>query len=256
MLKRIMVLGLSLFAVASVFPVQATDQGVRLDTRQIILRLKDDGVRHIQALQSSEVVPGITMPDGRPLTLVRQFDGNGLVLRLPEAVSLQEAQAIAARLVADSSVISAQADKRMYPTLVPVDPGYLPGNVLPPDNILSGQWNLFEDAGGIRMQTAWDRETGSAAGVIAQLDTGILPHRDIESARILPGYDFFSGTNGTVDRDSEPGRDENPTDPGDWAEPGDACFVGDPLDPGKDNSSWHGLSVASIILDEDRDLPS
>jgi serine protease len=241
-----MVLGLSLFAVASVFPVQATEQGARLDTRQIILRLKDDGVRHIQAVRSSEVVPGITMPDGRPLTLVRQFDGNGLVLRLPEAVSLQEAQAIAARLVADSSVISAQADKRMYPTLVPVDPGYLPGNVLPPDNILSGQWNLFEDAGGIRMQTAWDRETGSPAGVIAQLDTGIVQHRDLDPGRILSGYDFITDIATANDGDA---RDPDPTDPGD-ATVADEC---EPGMPGVD-SSWHGLSVASIMVAESNNI--
>ena len=246
MLKRIIVLGLSLCAAASIFPVQATDQGARLDTRQIILRLKDDGVRHIQAVRSSEVVPGITMPDGRPLTLVRQFDGNGLVLRLPEAVSLQEAQAIAARLVADSSVISAQADKRMYPTLVPTDPGYLPGNVLPPDNILSGQWNLFEDTGGIRMQTAWDRETGSPAGVIAQLDTGIVQHRDLDPGRILSGYDFITDIATANDGDA---RDPDPTDPGD-------ATVADECEPGMPgtNSSWHGLSVASIMVAESNNI--
>jgi serine protease len=240
MLKRIIVLGLSLCAAASVFPVLATDQGARLDTRQIILRLKDDGVRHIQAVRSSEVVPGITMPDGRPLTLVRQFDGNGLVLRLPEAVSLQEAQAIAARLVADSSVISAQADKRMYPTLEPSDPGYLPGDVLPPDNILSGQWNLFEDAGGIRMETAWDRETGSPAGIIAQLDTGIIQHRDLDRDRILDGYDFITDIATANDGDA---RDPDPADPGD-------ATVADECEPGLPgtNSSWHGLSVASIMV--------
>ncbi|GMQ83332.1 MAG: S8 family peptidase [Gammaproteobacteria bacterium] len=238
MIKRIMSLGLSLCAAATVFPLPA-DQGARLDTHQIILRLKDDGVRRIQAVRHNEVVPDISLPDGRPLIFVRPFDGNGVVVRLPEAVSLQEAQAIAAQLVADSSVVSAQADKRMYPALVPNDPRY------------PNQWNLFEDAGGIRMQGAWDRETGSAAGVIAQLDTGIIPHVDLDAGRVLPGYDFFSGglSNLNTELDNDPvlgdpvGRDNNPTDPGD-------ATVDNECEPGSSgvNSSWHGLSVAGVMV--------
>ncbi len=246
MIKRIMVLGLSLFAAAGVSPVSATDQGARHDTRQIIVRLKDDGVRRIQAARRNEAVAGISLPDGTPLTFVRPFDGNGMVVRLPKAVSLQEAQAIAARLVASGSVASAQADKRMYPTRIPEDPGYLLDEPpLLPGNIATGQWNLFDVDGGIRMESGWDRETGSAAGIIAQLDTGFVPHRDIEPNRVLDGYDFFSGTNNTVDRDGEPGRDADPTDPGDWIEAGDPCFVDSPV-----SSSWHGLSVASIMVAE------
>ena len=250
MIKRIMVLGLSLCAAAGVFQVSAAGQGARLDTKQIIVRLKDDGVRRIQAARHNEAVPGISLPDGTPLTFVRPFDGNGMVLRLPEAVSLQEAQAIAARLVANGTAASAQADKRMYPTLVPNDPDYLPGVVD------SGQWNLFEDTGGIGMQSAWDLETGSVAGVIAQLDTGILSHRDLAAVRMLPGYDFFSGglSNLNTQLDNDPilgdpvGRDNNPTDPGD-ATVENECAPGEP-GAGGENSSWHGLSVASIMVAE------
>ena len=251
MIKRIMVLGLSLCAAAGVFQVSAADQGAKYDTQQIIVRLKDDGVRRIQAARRNEAVAGISLPDGTPLTFVRPFDGNGMVLRLPEAVSLQEAQAIAARLVAAGSVASAQADKRVYPTLVqPDDPLYRP-----PGGVDSGQWNLFEDTGGIRMETAWDLGTGSAAVVIAQLDTGILSHLDLDpnGDRVLSGYDFFSGgmsnLNTELDNDfilGDPvGRDNNPTDPGD-ATVDDEC---EPGMPGED-SSWHGLSVASIMVAE------
>ena len=247
MIKRIIFLGLSLCMAVTAFPLSASGQDVRLDTHQIIIRLKDDGVRLIQAARQNEAVADISLPDGGALTFVRQFDGNGMVVRLPEAVSLQDAQAIAAQLAANPSVASAQADKRMYPALVPNDPDYLPGFVD------SGQWNLFEDAGGIRMQSAWDQETGSAAGVIAQLDTGILPHRDLNAARMLPGYDFFSGgsSNLNTELDNDPilgdpvGRDNNPTDPGD-ATVDNEC---EPGVPGAD-SSWHGLSVASIMVAE------
>ncbi|GMQ83383.1 MAG: hypothetical protein BMS9Abin06_0117 [Gammaproteobacteria bacterium] len=251
MLKRIIVLGLSLCAASTGFPVPAADQGARFDTHQIIIRLKDDGVRRIQAVRHNEVVPDISLPDGRPLTFVRQFDGNGIVVRLPRAVTYEQAEQIAAQLVTDPSVASAQADKRMYPTRVPLDPGYPLGNLLPPDNVASGQWNLFEITGGIGMQSAWDRETGSAAGVIAQLDTGIIPHLDINAGRVLPGYDFFSGglSNLGAELDNDPilgdpvGRDNNPTDPGD-------ATVDNECEPGVNGvaSSWHGLSVASIMV--------
>ncbi|HHH44645.1 MAG TPA: hypothetical protein ENK49_10955 [Gammaproteobacteria bacterium] len=251
MIKKMVFWGLSLCAVVAVFPVQATDAGIRHDTNQLIVRLKDDGFRRVQAAQVNRTVPGVQLPDGTALTFVRPFDGNGMVLRLPAAVSLQEAQAIADRLVASGAVASAQPDKRVYPTLVPNDPDYLPGA------IDSGQWHLFEDAGGIRMQTAWDRSTGSAALVIAQLDTGFLPHRDINQARILPGYDFFSGglsNLGTeLDNDTilgDPlGRDSNPTDPGDTT-------VDDECEPGSmgESSSWHGLSVASVMVAESDNL--
>ncbi len=251
MFKRIIVLGLSLCAAATGFPVPAVAQGARLDTHQIIIRLKDDGVRRIQAVRHNEVVPDISLPDGRPLTFVRQFDGNGIVVRLPRAVTYEQAEQIAAQLVADPSVASAQADKRMYPTRVPVDPGYPVGNVLPPDNVASGQWNLFDITGGIRIESAWNLETGSAAGIIAQLDTGIIPHLDINAGRVLPGYDFFSGglSNLGAELDNDPvlgdpvGRDNNPTDPGD-------ATVDSECEPGSsgENSSWHGLSVASIMV--------
>lgn len=236
MIKRIIVLGLSLCMAAVVSPLSAEDQGARLDTHQIILRLKDDGVRRIQSVRQNEVVPDISLPDGGELIFVRHFDGNGLVARLPEAVSLQDAEAIAIELAANPSVASAQADKRMYPALVPNDPDYLPGFVD------SGQWNLFEDTGGIRMQSAWDRETGSITSVIAQLDTGIVTHRDLNPVRILSGYDFITDIATANDGDA---RDPDPTDPGD-ATVDNECGPGV---PGED-SSWHGLSVAGVMVAE------
>ena len=152
MLKRIIVLGLALYAATTGFVVLAADQGSRIDTHQIIIHLKDDGVRRIQAVRRNEVVPDIKLPDGGSLTFVRQYDGNGMVVRLPHAVTYEEARQIAEQLVAHPSGASAQADKRMYPALVPIDPGYLAGTSLL-GGVNSEQWNLFDDTGGIRMQS-------------------------------------------------------------------------------------------------------
>jgi len=241
MLKIIIVFGLMLCTAGVFSPVLAADRGARLDTHQIILHLKEEGVRRIQAVQRNEAVPDISLPDGSALTFVRRFDGNGIVVRLPQAVTYEQAEQIAAQLVADPSVASAQADKRMYPALVPNDPGYLAGTTLL-GGVASEQWNLFEDTGGIRMQSGWDRETGLATGVIAQLDTGIIPHRDMNPARILAGYDFITDIAAANDGDA---RDPDPTDPGD-------ATVDNECEPGLlgENSSWHGLSVASIMVAE------
>ncbi len=78
-----------------------------------------------------------------------------------------------------------------------------------------GQWHFFEDTAGIRMPDAWDQSTGSSRVVVAVLDTGIIPHRDLglTAGRVLPGYDFFSNrllatmtVPGSGQRSDRPGR--------------------------------------------------
>ncbi len=238
MLKNFMVLALSLGICLSNEWLAAAESDPRTSTRQLIVRLKDDGWRRIQALHRDDIVPEIRLPDGRQLALVRPFNANGMVVRLPAAVSLEEAQRIAEQLAENPVVASAQPDKRMFPALVPDDRFYLPGSDPFPD----GQWNLFEDTAGIRMQAAWDRQTGSANIVIAQLDTGIVPHRDLDPARILAGYDLISDPETANDGD---GRDPDPSDPGD-ATLDDECGAGTPGEA----SSWHGLAVAGVMVAE------
>ena len=125
---------------------------------------------------------------------------------------------------------SAQPDKRVYPALVPIDPEF------------PNQWHLFEDTAGIRMPPAWDQETGSGSIVIGQLDTGIIPHRDLNPARILAGYDLITDVATANDGD---GRDPDPADPGD-ATINEECGVGVPGEA----SSWHGLAVAGVMVAE------
>ncbi len=230
MLKVILAVGLSLCVGLASYPVSAADPDPRASTRQLIVRLKDDGLRRIQTVRRNDTVPDIRLADGRPVSFIRHFNGNGMVVRLPAEVSLEEAQRIAEQLAENPAVASAQPDKRMYPALVPIDPRY-------PD-----QWHLFEATAGIRMQSGWDRETGSGSIVIAQLDTGIIPHRDLDPARILAGYDLITDAVTANDGD---GRDPDPADPGD-ATLVDECGVGIPGEP----SSWHGLAVAGVMMAE------
>jgi serine protease len=111
---------------------------------------------------------------------------------------------------------------------------------VPNDSRYADQWYLY-DAAGINAPAAWDLQRGSASVVVAVLDTGILPHEDIDELRVLPGYDFFSDV--TRDNDGESGRDSDPTDPGD-AVAADECGAGEPAE----NSSWHGLIASGILM--------
>jgi serine protease len=242
MFKTMMVLGVSLGLVFPACSVSQAEPAARWATDKLIIRFSDEGLRQAQAVRPQDLIPGISLPDGERLRSVRRFNTDGLVVRLPRAVSPEEAWRVAELLAAQPGIASAQPDKRMYPALVPNDPDYLPGANAFVD---PGQWYLFEDTAGIRMPSAWDRETGSSSVVIAQLDTGIVAHRDLNPLRLLAGYDFITDLDTANDGD---GRDADPTDPGDWAEPADPCY--DPDNPALNESSWHGLSVAGVMVAE------
>jgi serine protease len=166
---------------------------------------------------------------GTVLTPLHAMSYNARVFALPQRVPEAVAAAMAARLADDPAVAYALPDRVMKPAFFPIDPLYYQ------------QWNLFEDAGGIRMPDAWDLERGSPAVVIAQLDTGILAHADLDPARTVPGYDFISDRDRANDGT---GRDADPTDPGDWVAAGE-CGSGEPAVD--EDSSWHGTRVAGVI---------
>jgi serine protease len=136
-------------------------------TKQLIIHLRDDGVRGAASVKPADPVPGLTLGDGRHFSYVRSLDDGGMVVQLPEVINLEEANALVAELLLDPAVQKAQVDKRLYPALVPNDTNY------------ADQWHLFEDTAGIRMESAWDQHTGSPGVVIAVLDTGVIPHAEL-----------------------------------------------------------------------------
>jgi serine protease len=80
------------------------------------------------------------------------------------------------------------------------------------------------------------------SAVVAVLDTGITPHPDLVG-RVLPGYDFVSDP--LLANDGN-GRDDDPSDPGDWVSAADrqqarfaACA--------EQRSSWHGTVIAGLV---------
>lgn len=222
---------------ATAISAAVANAAVAPHTSQLIVQFGDSRISQ-QSVSRNQAVPGLTLPDGRPLKFLRTFNDNAMVVQLPEDVSLEEAQRIAARLAEQPGVAAAEPDRRFYPALVPNDPEY-PASVLDPVGD-PGQWHLFENTAGIRMPAAWDRETGSPGVTVAIIDSGIISHRDLDNGRVLAGYDFFSDS--ARDNDGTPGRDGDPTDPGDATVDGE-CGAGEIGEA----SSWHGLAVTGVI---------
>lgn len=104
---------------------------------------------------------------------------------------------------------------------------------VPNDALYSRQWYHFEDAGGVRAQNAHDITRGEGS-VIAVIDTGYVPHPDLDTNR-LPGYDMISNSSTAGDGN---GRDGNAIDEGDYTGLFSGC--------GSSDSSWHGAHVAGI----------
>jgi len=165
---------------------------------------------------------------GVAMTHLRTTALGSQVLKIDRRVSLADATRIAQDIVAsDPNVEYAEPDRMMHKVLTPNDTRY------------NEQWHYFEATAGINAPAAWDKATGTGV-VVGIVDTGIRPHADL-SGQVLPGYDFISDT--FVSNDGN-GRDNDPSDPGDWINAGE-CGGGEPAQ--FESSSWHGTHVAGTI---------
>ncbi|MCA9838986.1 MAG: S8 family serine peptidase [Trueperaceae bacterium] len=132
--------------------------------------------------------------------------------RLYQATGLSAAETLqlAAELAKRPDVQDAVVNRRFYPLAIPDDEFY------------RYQWHYSA----INLPQAWDITEGSADTVIAVIDTGILPHPELEG-RLVAGYDFISDPKNAGDND---GRDSDPTD----------------LGPSED-TGYHGTHVAGTL---------
>ena len=216
-----------------VAPVSASGPGVH----RLLVQFEGEPPRDSGAWLATQTRALQAEMPGLALGQMRRMVAGVHVIEFSPPLEQAAAERLAAWIGALPDVRYAAADRRVKPQFTPADPQF------------ARQWNLQTGAATIDMPTAWDLERGEDFVVIAVLDTGILPHEDLDPARILPGYDFISRVSYANDGD---GRDPDPTDPGDAVVAGE-CETGSPAE----DSSWHGLHIAGVLVgtvDNDRGI--
>lgn len=196
-------------------------------TNRIIVKLQNPAPAGARVPLAVNDMERLKARAGLSLRRLRTLADGSQVLELPAWKTEAEVAEIARRLVADPGVAVAEPDRLKKPLFVPNDANYFT------------QWAMFDAAGGLNMQPAWDQERGAASIVVGLVDTGIVPHSDMDSARQAIGYDFVSDVVTANDGD---GRDPDPADPGD-AVAANECGVGEPAEV----SSWHGTQIAGFV---------
>ena len=234
MIARALSRGAFVCALAFVALAAAGEAAAEPTVSRLIVKLRDAGAREPQGLAAARLdrFAADAARAGVTLTHARSMALGAHVMALDHRLSRAGAEALAARLAQNPDVEYVQPDyrRRAFRT--------------PNDSQFGSQWYFANTAFAIHAVDAWDVTTGSAAVVVAVVDTGYRPHADL-AGRILPGYDFVSDPKIANDGN---GRDADATDPGDWV---DANDLSDPEfsdgDCVVEESSWHGTSVTGLV---------
>jgi serine protease len=198
--------------------------GAAAPTNQFIVKFKD-GAATVPA-ERAKTYGRAAVKLGSTVKDLRATSGGARVLRTGKKLGAGDSAKLLASLRADPAVAYAEPDVLMHPKVADPNDPYFPF-----------QWNLSQQTAGIKVTRAWDVTQG-AGQVVAVVDTGITLHNDV-NANVLPGYDMITEPEEARDGD---GRDSDPTDEGDWTDPG-FCAA----DTAATESSWHGTFVAGII---------
>ncbi len=196
-------------------------------TDQLIIKYRAGTAAAARAdLQTLSAAHATVNRAGAQMRTLRQTAAGAHVMKLDRRMGVAELGALARQIAAgDANVEYAEPDRLWQIQLTPNDPQY------------ASQWHYYEATGGLNAPTAWDQSTGTGV-VVAVLDTGIRPHADL-AGNLVAGYDMIIDT--AVSNDGN-GRDNDPSDPGDWVAAGE-CGTG----TAARNSSWHGTHVAGTI---------
>ncbi|WP_187359909.1 S8 family serine peptidase [Chitinolyticbacter meiyuanensis] len=158
---------------------------------------------------------------GVSMRKLRDMHSGARVVKLDRRVKVERLRELARELAADDPNIEyVEADTLNYADATTNDPQ------------LGSLWGFKDNSAGSNVQGAWDITTGKGV-VVAVIDTGYRPHRDLV-ANILPGADLIADATRSNDGD---GRDLDAADPGDYG----TC------DGAQRNSGWHGSHVAGTI---------
>ena len=230
-------------------------------TNRLIVKYKDaaitDAARAGRPLAPSEI-NRLSAVIGEPAAFLRAMHDGASVVTLIRRHSIEQVEAIAARIAQQPDIEFAQPDYIDQALFVPNDPCYQPSGL--PQCAGGYQWNLFDSVGGANVQPAWALSTGSASIVVAVIDTGVLFNHPDLSGRLIGGYDFIDDALFANDNAPNPmcseitsvgclgSRDADASDPGDWLTTAEVtnssnwfyqCVA--------QNSSFHGTHVAGII---------
>lgn len=214
-------------------------QGADQPVEQLIIQFNSSETLYLPAqISEGMMLPSLSQFARIDLQYARPMSGDMHVLRLPKALPLSDVELIAQRMAELDGVIMVEPDYWRTVVERPLYVSWFAGGVNDPQ--LGSQWHYDYAAGtseGINVFPAWNINTGGGV-VVAVIDTGIVTHADL-AGQTVPGYDFISNTSISNDGD---GRDNDPSDPGDWTSVGE-CGLGW---PGFD-SSWHGTHVAGTV---------
>lgn len=212
-------------------------------TDRLIVRLRDGITADADALRALGVAAQV------PLRHVRTMRDGAQVMRLARDLNAADVRAIARRLARDPRVVHAEPDYRLKTASVD-------------DPFFAYQWSIQPvgtNTWGVGAPDAWAAGYRGTGVVVAIVDSGVLPHRDIAD-RLVPGYDFVSqdapnslpgGIHATANDGN--GRDADASDPGNWleaSEKGVGPFVDCPETgptPALRPSEWHGTRMAGIV---------
>lgn len=191
-------------------------------TTRFVVKFSD--AAKMQPSAVSNALGDAAKKSGLSVKEVKETTGGKKIVSADHKLSAAETQSMVDSLKSQPGVQYVEEDSLFQPTLEPNDA------------YLSYQWDMTDPSTGLNLPGVWDKTTGTGQ-VVAVVDTGILPHGDLD-ANVLPGYDMINDP--AVSRDGD-GRDANARDEGDYRVPGDCG------DSGSANSSWHGTHVAGTI---------
>jgi serine protease len=199
--------------------------------REQALALRDDARWH-QVLDAAGVRVAGSRPSGAGARLL-QFE---------RRLSREQARVLVDRLQRRPEVAWVVPNERERRLQTPNDPLFADQWWLRPVGGSDGNVISQRLRGVPGFQRGWQQNTGAAGARVAVLDTGITSHPEL-AGRVLGGHDFVSDV--AVANDGN-GRDNDPSDPGDWVSAADAAtpdFDGCTVE----DSSWHGTLIAGIV---------
>jgi serine protease len=185
--------------------------------------------------QARERMAAVARGSGVATFSHRALSGEHRLMRFATPLRGQPLDDTMRRLRLHPEVASVEPNVRMRLANTPNDPQF------------SQQWHLGSSAvntSAINMTRSWAISTGTAPVVVAVLDTGIRASHPDLAGKLVPGYDFVEDVDLANDGN---GRDNDPSDPGDWITRQESFF--DPVFEGCDiaDSSWHGTFIAGQI---------